>query len=338
MSKHVESLKKIHWSWTQPHNNTSWYTDSVGLLDHSPSRGSLYYKGPAFQKIIPFLGGPLINLSQTCTSYLYRLSHLLVLSSQGCGLPLQSLLGLLRVHQGTLRTFPLFLVLDFLSGPSALLFLVYLFPHSIGTHLYSLPEKGTLNLWESKLSLWPGPVSGLDKDSSGRSLRIGVLAPSPPIVQHYLPIVGGICSQSYTWPHSPPVTAALRTIPYPQVQECCDGMACGRSGSSLSPQLFPQMFYLLSKPQIYLCSCVLPTVSPLLSLGCKSLVFLCFPALCPFPLNGFLFILVWVQQWPLFSRVGWVGPVHTEEWWGDGHCVCVRMAWCGGRVSLGCLY
>ena len=32
------------------HNNASWYTDTDGFLAHSPSGGSLYYKGPALQK------------------------------------------------------------------------------------------------------------------------------------------------------------------------------------------------------------------------------------------------------------------------------------------------
>ena len=32
---------------TASHNNTSWYTDTDGFLEHSPSRGSLYYKGPS---------------------------------------------------------------------------------------------------------------------------------------------------------------------------------------------------------------------------------------------------------------------------------------------------
>ena len=34
------------------HNNASWCTDTDGLLEHSPSEGSLYYKGPTLQKII----------------------------------------------------------------------------------------------------------------------------------------------------------------------------------------------------------------------------------------------------------------------------------------------
>ena len=37
---------------TVPHNNVSWYTDTDGFLEHSPSRVGLYYKGPALQKII----------------------------------------------------------------------------------------------------------------------------------------------------------------------------------------------------------------------------------------------------------------------------------------------
>ena len=35
------------------HNNTSWHTDTDGLLEHSPSRGSLCYKGLALQKVVP---------------------------------------------------------------------------------------------------------------------------------------------------------------------------------------------------------------------------------------------------------------------------------------------
>ena len=34
-------------------NIISWYTDTDEFLEHSPSRGSLYYKGPALQKITP---------------------------------------------------------------------------------------------------------------------------------------------------------------------------------------------------------------------------------------------------------------------------------------------
>ena len=37
-------------------NTTSWYTDTDGFLEHSHRGGSLYYKGPALQKIIPMLG------------------------------------------------------------------------------------------------------------------------------------------------------------------------------------------------------------------------------------------------------------------------------------------
>ena len=34
------------------HDDASWYTDTDGFLEHSPSGGSLYYKGPALQEII----------------------------------------------------------------------------------------------------------------------------------------------------------------------------------------------------------------------------------------------------------------------------------------------
>ena len=37
---------------TVSHNNACWCTDPHGFLEQLPSGGSLYYKGPAFQKII----------------------------------------------------------------------------------------------------------------------------------------------------------------------------------------------------------------------------------------------------------------------------------------------
>ena len=44
-------------------NKASWYTDTDACLEYSPSGGSLYYKGPILQKIIPVLGGsPLVVL------------------------------------------------------------------------------------------------------------------------------------------------------------------------------------------------------------------------------------------------------------------------------------
>ena len=43
---------------TASHNNATWYIDTDGFLEHSPSRGSLYYKEPALQKTLPVLGGP----------------------------------------------------------------------------------------------------------------------------------------------------------------------------------------------------------------------------------------------------------------------------------------
>ena len=42
------------------HNTTSWYTDTDGFLEHSPSRGSLYYKGLALQEIIVIILGSLL--------------------------------------------------------------------------------------------------------------------------------------------------------------------------------------------------------------------------------------------------------------------------------------
>ena len=42
------------------HNNTSWYTDMGGCLEHSSSGGNLYYMRPALQEIIPVFGGSLL--------------------------------------------------------------------------------------------------------------------------------------------------------------------------------------------------------------------------------------------------------------------------------------
>ena len=40
------------------HYHASWRTDTDGVLEHSPSAGSLYYKGPSLQKVIPVFWGP----------------------------------------------------------------------------------------------------------------------------------------------------------------------------------------------------------------------------------------------------------------------------------------
>ena len=41
------------------HNTTNWYTDTDGFLDHSPSGGSLNYKGPTLQKKFHLGGSPI---------------------------------------------------------------------------------------------------------------------------------------------------------------------------------------------------------------------------------------------------------------------------------------
>ena len=61
-SLHKHSLKLNATS----HHNASWYTDTDVFLEHSPSRGSLYYKRPTLQKMIPVFWGPL--------SYIYIIS------------------------------------------------------------------------------------------------------------------------------------------------------------------------------------------------------------------------------------------------------------------------
>ena len=64
MGRRIESLQK---KFTELERSlttapASWCTDTDGFLEHSPSRGSLHYKGPALQKIIPgFLGSPLVK-------------------------------------------------------------------------------------------------------------------------------------------------------------------------------------------------------------------------------------------------------------------------------------
>ena len=52
MVKCTESSKKFTEAEAASHNNASWPTDTVWLLEHSPSGGSLYYKEPALQKIL----------------------------------------------------------------------------------------------------------------------------------------------------------------------------------------------------------------------------------------------------------------------------------------------
>ena len=63
---------QMHWKSLQKnslksnaasHNTTTWYTDTDGFLKYSSKEGSLYYKVPFLQKMIPvfFLGGaPLV--------------------------------------------------------------------------------------------------------------------------------------------------------------------------------------------------------------------------------------------------------------------------------------
>ena len=54
MGKHTERVFKKHSLKlnTPCHNDTSWYTDSDGFLEHSPTRGGLHYKESTLQKII----------------------------------------------------------------------------------------------------------------------------------------------------------------------------------------------------------------------------------------------------------------------------------------------
>ena len=52
-----ESSKNFTEASTASHNNTSWYTETDGFIEHS-GRGSLRYKGPALQVVIPLFGFP----------------------------------------------------------------------------------------------------------------------------------------------------------------------------------------------------------------------------------------------------------------------------------------
>ena len=64
-----EFFKKLNFAEpnTACHNNASWYTDPDGFPEHSPSEGSLSYKGPALQSIIlAFWGFPLYMDRCTC--------------------------------------------------------------------------------------------------------------------------------------------------------------------------------------------------------------------------------------------------------------------------------
>ena len=55
-----KSFKKNSLNLNIASHNASWSTDADGFREHAPSRRSLYYKGPGLQKIILFLGGPII--------------------------------------------------------------------------------------------------------------------------------------------------------------------------------------------------------------------------------------------------------------------------------------
>ena len=55
---------------TASHNNASWSTDTDGFLEHSPSGGSLYYKGTALQKVIPAFGGSPLHKNTFTFSFL----------------------------------------------------------------------------------------------------------------------------------------------------------------------------------------------------------------------------------------------------------------------------
>ena len=73
MGKCVERIfKKISLKPnTASHNNASWYTDTDGLLEHSPSEGNLCYEEPTLQNIIlGFSGSHLVHLSQAISSFL----------------------------------------------------------------------------------------------------------------------------------------------------------------------------------------------------------------------------------------------------------------------------
>ena len=55
MGKHAESASPQRSSLKRSaasHTTTSWRTDTDGFLEHSPTKKSLYFKGPALQRII----------------------------------------------------------------------------------------------------------------------------------------------------------------------------------------------------------------------------------------------------------------------------------------------
>ena len=70
-----ESSKNFHWSQMQPLTTTPAGTliQLSGFLEHSPSRGSLYYMGPTFQKIILVLGGHFVY---SVSSWLWQFPRL----------------------------------------------------------------------------------------------------------------------------------------------------------------------------------------------------------------------------------------------------------------------
>ena len=73
-----KSSKKNSWKPNAAsHNSTSWYTDTDGFLEHSPSRESLYYRGPTLQKIILDFWSPIsyIYTYTNVDTHTYRKCH-----------------------------------------------------------------------------------------------------------------------------------------------------------------------------------------------------------------------------------------------------------------------
>ena len=80
--KCVESSKKFSLKPNAAsHTTTSWCPDTDGFLEHSPSRGSLYFKGSALQKLIPVLGSPPSYIHSILSIFKWHIVHSVTLST-----------------------------------------------------------------------------------------------------------------------------------------------------------------------------------------------------------------------------------------------------------------
>ena len=102
---------------TTSHNNTSWYTDTDGFLEHSPSMVSLYYRGPTLQKIILFWADPpLVGTSHKYLSFYDWLISLSIMSSKFIHVAEHVRISFLRLNDFTVCMYHVLFIHSFVDG------------------------------------------------------------------------------------------------------------------------------------------------------------------------------------------------------------------------------